>query len=96
MKVGITKFPEKSLASLLVGLKVCNYIAWFFAVLHFQQTLSKRNFQSAACMPCCHLTKTWNDLGFTAVTVFNGAAAQHFQGQCQVHMEAIYANYSEK
>lgn len=29
------------------------------------------------------------------VAVFNGSAAQHFLGQCQVHKEAIYANYSE-
>lgn len=58
---------------------------WFVTVLHFQQAWSKRNFLSAACISCCcHLTKTWNDLSFAVVIVFNGTAARYFQGQCQV------------
>lgn len=88
---------REALASLAVEFKAHNWIVWFFSVLCFQQALSEKNFQSAVCMPCCcHLTETWSDLSFTAVIVFNGAAAWHFQGQCQVHMEAIYANYSRK
>lgn len=65
----------------------------FFMILCnsvFSTSVVQKEFPVCCLMLCCcHLSKTWNDLSFTAVTVLNGAAAQHFQGQCQVHMDAM-------
>lgn len=94
-EAGSPSFSEEVIGFYL-QFKTHNYIAWFFAILHFQQTLSKRNFLSIVGISCCYLIKTWNDLSVTAVIVFNNAAAQHFQGLCQGHKEAIFANYSKK